>query len=83
MVAWTSYSQAPPLGTGVDLWQAAKRATRPETLPYIGNLPLNPWFIFGFCSPGWVDQATKMTSQLGIAAVEQRIVQVRVQDPRF
>ena len=74
MVAWTSYPQAPPLGTGVDLLQAAKRAARPETLPDVRNLPLDPRFVFGFCGPGRVDQAAKMMSEFGIAAVEQRIV---------
>jgi hypothetical protein len=83
MVAWTSYPQAPPLGTGVDLLQAAKGAARPETLPDVRNLPLDPRFVFGFCGPGRVDQAAKMMGEFGIAAVEQRIVQVRMQDPGF
>src|ERR1700730_4593889 len=83
MVSRTSDPQAPPLGTGVDLVQAAKRATRPETLPNVRNLPLDARFVFGFCGPGWVDQAAKMTGQLGVAAIEQRIVQVRVQDSAF
>src|SRR6266487_615579 len=55
MVSGTSHPQAPPLRTGVDLRQAAKRATRPETFPHVGNLPLDPRFVFGFCGPCRVD----------------------------
>jgi len=48
VIARTSDPKAPPLGTGVDLLQAAKGAPSPEAPAYVGNLPLDPGFIFGF-----------------------------------
>src|SRR5260221_13783501 len=83
MVARSSHPKAPPLGTRIDLRQAPKRAAGPKTLAYEGNLPLDPRLVFWLCGPRRIDQAAKVMRQLGLATVEQRIVQVRMENPLF
>lgn len=75
-----SDSETPAFGCGVDRFQTAEGAARPEALADERHLAFDAGFVLGLRGSRWVDQTPKVVRQLGVATIEHRIVQVRMQD---
>ena len=67
---------APAQRVGLHLAQRGELATFPERVPHIGHGSLHPGFVLGLERARRVDQGAVVHGQLGVGAVDLRVIQV-------
>ena len=73
--------QRPAGALGLHLLQRRELASPPERVADIRHRPLDPGLVAGPDRPGRVDQAPVVPGELGIRAVQLRVVEVGLVDP--